>query len=288
MISSFLYKTGAHWAVRLPRGLCEWFTRLLADMYYLARPGRRRAVRGNLRAIHGDTLSRRQMRRLARRVFRNFARSILFFLQLPRMDIEEFKQARGNEDFKNLAEGLSREGGFIIVTAHLGPWEMGGVWLAVNDLKVNTVALNHPARAVTKFFNQRRELSGLKIHSPRGSFDVLLAALERGECVALLVDRDYGAAGLDAGWFGTPQRMPIGHLLLAHRAQVPLLTGAFVFNPGGGFRYVVKGVYRPEPELGESEMIERMQKKVLSDLEELVRTYSDQWFQFFPLARGRH
>ena len=288
MISSFLYKSGAYWAIRLPRRLCEWFTLCLADLYYLFRIKRRHNVRENLRSIHDDQLSGGELRRAVRRVFRNFARSILFFLQLPRMDIEEFKNAQGNEDFKSLAEELSQEGGFIIVSAHLGPWEMGGVWLAAGGLKVNTVALSHPARAVTAFFNQRRELSGLTIHPLRKSFDALAAALERNECVALLVDRDYGAAGRECDWFGIRQRLPIGHLLLAHRARVPLLTGAFVFESGGGFRYVVKGIYRPEPELGEEEMIGRMQPKVLSDLEDLVRTYSDQWFQFFPLEKGRY
>ena len=285
MLSSFFYKLGAYWAVRLPRRLCEWITCFLADLYHLFQFNRRRIVGENLRLIHENRLTRRERRRSVRRVFRHFARSILFFLQLPRMDLEEFRRARGNEDFKRLAEELGRTGGFVIVTAHLGPWEMGGVWLAVSGLKVNTVALNHPAGAVTAFFNQRRELSGLAIHPPRGSFDALAAALDKRECVALLVDRDYGAASRDCEWFGVSRPMPIGHLLLAHRCRVPLLTGAFVFDPGGGFRYVVKNMYRPEPELEEEAMIGRLQRKVLSDLEDLVRTYSDQWFQFFPLSR---
>jgi KDO2-lipid IV(A) lauroyltransferase len=279
---------GAYWAVRLPQWLCEWITLFLADVFYLVQPSRRRAVRRNLKTIHGDRLSGRQLRRKIHRVFRHFARSILLFLQLPRLNLDKFRDTPGNEDFKGLLQQLSKTSGFVIVTAHLGPWEMGGIWATVNGLKVNTVALNHPTRAVTAFFNQRRELSGMTIHPPRGSFDALKDALDRRECVALLVDRDYGTASRKCEWFGITQPLPIGHLLLAHRSQVPLLTGAFLFGPGGGYQYVMKGLYPPDAGISEEEMVERMQQKVLSDLEELVRTYSDQWFQFFPLEKGHY
>ncbi len=287
MIAAFLYKLGAFLALRLPKGISERITQFLADLQYLFRIKVRRAVRENLKIVHGGKLGKKELRRRTRRVFRFFGKSIYLFLRMPQLEIEDLKATGDSAGFRELAEDLTKKSGFIVVSAHLGPWEMGGVWLAANELKVNTVALDHPAEAVTAFFNKRRELSGLKIFPMRGSFGDLKEALERSECVALIVDRDYGGAGKHCRWFGIDTKLPIGHLLLAYRCRVPVLTGAFVFDSSGGLRCVIKRLHHPDTSLSEEDAVTNLQKECLKDLEELIETYSDQWFQFYPLKASR-
>jgi len=284
MVSALLYKFGAYLALHFPKPITDLITRVLADFQYVTRPKMRRIVQENLRLVHGEHMTDEQIRRRTREVFRSFARSIYLFLRSPLLKAEELKSVGNAEDFMAVTKDLAKSG-FIIATAHLGPWEVGGLWLAANKFNVNTVALDHPAEDVTAFFNQRREHSGLKIFPLRNSFYLLKDALEQGECVALLVDRDYGSASTRSRFFGKEVRLPIGHILLSLRTGRPILTGAFVFNSGGGFTCEIMGLYRPDPSLAVEEAIADMQDKCLRDLESLIEKHSDQWFQFVPAVR---
>jgi KDO2-lipid IV(A) lauroyltransferase len=283
MVSALLYKFGASLALHLPKALTALITNLLADLQYITRFKLRRTVAANLHMVHGERMTDKQIRRLTRTVFRSFARSIYLFLRSPLLTNEDLKSVGNADNFMGMTKDLEKSG-FIIATGHLGPWEVGGLWLAANGFHVNTVALDHPAEDVTAFFNQRREHSGLKIFPLRNSFHQLEEALEKGECVALLVDRDYGSASTQCRFFGREVRLPIGHILLSIRTGKPIVTGAFLFNSHGGFTCEIKGLYRPDPSLSEEEAIERMQAKCLRDLEALIERYSDQWFQFIPVV----
>ncbi|NIM19753.1 MAG: hypothetical protein GTO51_05850 [Candidatus Latescibacteria bacterium] len=287
MFGAYLYKLGAYLAIRLPRNVSERIVRFIADLQYFLRFKVRRSVIANQRIVHGNTLSEKELRKTARSVFRSFARTMYWFLRLPALGVEELKTAADTEILEMFSRGLSSKGGFIMTSAHMGPWEIGGVWLAANGFKVNTVALDHPSEPVTVFFNERRELFGMRVFPLKSSFMSLKHALDRGECIVLLVDRSYGGTGRQSRWFGRDVSLPIGHLLLAMRCRVPVVTSAFVFDVKEGFKLVIKGVHYPDPQLGEKDAIKHLQSRCLEDLESLVKEFSDQWYQFTHLESSR-
>jgi len=49
-------------------------------------------------------------------------------------------------------EGLKQGKGVIVVTAHLGNWELGGVVVSMKGYPISTVALAHKSKVVTNFF----------------------------------------------------------------------------------------------------------------------------------------
>ena len=288
MLTALPYHLGAFFARFAPDWVCNGITWSLAEANWRLRPGTRRLVDDNLRIIHPEW-SDAERGRAARRVVHNFARSILLFLQMPFLDPKELfarcDLARLREEIDRLGPGSA----FIIATAHLGPWELGGYCLAHLGHRVHTVALDHPSARVTKFFSDRRAYLGLQAHPLTGSFPRLKEAVDRGECVALLIDRAYGNARKRFTFFGVETEFPLGHLVLSARARVPVLTGALVFDGKDRFRYVHGGTYRPDEELDEFEKLEALQAQCLRDLENIIRAYSDQWFHFLPIARtGAH
>jgi lauroyl/myristoyl acyltransferase len=152
-------------------------------------------------------------------------------------------------------------------------------------IKLNTVALDHPSQRVTRFFDRRRRSIGMISHPMRKSYPILKEALDRGESVALLVDRAYGATHKRFEFFGVNQPFPLGHLSLAARTGVPIMTGVFVFVDSNRFKYVHAGVHYPPPEGREDfDKLEALQAEILKDFEVIVRKYGDQWFHFQSLA----
>jgi len=279
MIALLSYKLGASLAGFLPEGIARPATSFLSWSQYHARAGSRGNVIRNIRLVTGLG-DASETRRLARGVFSNFGKSIHSFLRLPYGDPETLKSICDYAGIDRLAAELRQRGGFVIAGPHVGPWEMGGACLSALGLKVHTVALDHPSRGVTEFFDKRRRQAGIVCHPVGKSFPVLSEALERGECVALLVDRAFGKPRRAYTMFGRDVSLPTGHAALAVRCRVPVVSAVCVFDAGGGLRFVHRGPHYPDLARGEEAAFEDLHRLCRLDMEEFIREFPDQWFHF--------
>ena len=286
MLQALPYHLGAFFTRFAPKWVCRSITWTLAEVNCWLRPLTLRLLQENLALIHPDwTLAER--RAAARRTIHQFARSILVFLELPFFRPDEIFARCDIDGLREQMNALPAGQGFIIAAGHIGPWELGGYCVSRMGHVVNTVALDHPSAAVTKFFSDRRDYVGVRAHPVGGSFTVLKDAVTRGECVALLIDRAYGKAKKSAVFFGVRKDFPLGHVLLSVRTGAPILTGALVFDGKERFRYVPGGTYWPDTALDEFDRLDALQESCVRDLERIIRAHSEQWFHFFPLSEGK-
>ncbi len=284
MLQAIPYHLGAFFARFTPDWFCRAISWTLGEVNWRLRPRTRRMVAENLRVIHPEW-SEGERRRVARQVVHNFARSIQLFLQLPFFDPDElFARCDMSELRAELAK-LGEKRAFIMATAHVGPWELGGFALTRMGYNVHTVALDHPSASVQRFYSDRRAYVGVHAHSLTGSFPALKEAVDGGAVVALMIDRAYGKAKKRFAIFGVPTEVPLGHLVLSARCRAPVLTGVLVFDGSRRFRYVHGGTHFPEDHDDEFEKLERLQEACLRDLERLIRAHCEQWFHFIPIVR---
>lgn len=290
MFAYLLYNTGSWFARVLPWKLPEAIGWIIGQVSCLTRRRTRRNVEYNLDIIHGGALSRRELRRRSRRVIMNFARAIVVFLRIPAYEWERLRKVTDMSAFEAAVESLGERRTFLIASVHMGPWELGGLCLSRLGYRIHTVALDHPTEQVTKFFDRRRRSIGVVNHPMGGSYPILKEALRKGENVALLTDRAYGATFKRFQFFGVTEKFPLGHLYLAASTGVPIMTGALVFDEGGGFRYDHRAIHYPPAERTEDvDRLEELQMKCLADFESIIRDHSDQWFHFERLGeQGEH
>ncbi len=283
------YHLGAFFARRLPRPAARAVADAIGRANARARRETVRVVAHNLRVI-APALSPDEAREQAPAVIRNFAQAIRVFLELPFL---EWERERRRFDLSELDAALAsiqaRPGPgarpIVMASAHLGPWELGGWVLARLGFRVLTIALDHPSRSVSRFFSDRRRRVGVEAVAPRGAVARLSAALGPGACVALLVDRDVGAGGLEAPWFGRRAVLPTGHAVVAVRTGAPVVVGALVFDGDDGYRYVHGGVHDPASYAGsDAERVAALHRDCAGDLERLVARHPLQWFHFRPLG----
>ena len=282
-MSSFLYTTGAVLARWLSPGVAIAMTEIIARSQYYARAASRQIVLHNLRIISSDEKNEKVLRAAARNVFSNFGKSIYWFLRLPDMDTAELESRCDYGGLDKIVAELAAKGGFIIAGPHVGPWEVAGALLSALGVRVHTVALDHPSRGVTDFFQERRKGTGIVSYPLGGSFSHLCDALRQGGCVALLIDRTYGRVRGSYPLFGLDSPLPMGHAALAVRCRVPIVTAACVFAPDGRFRFVFKGPYYADTGVGEEAAVENLHRRCREDMEEFIRSYPDQWFHFTKL-----
>ncbi len=102
----------------------------------------RKAVSANLKVIFPDK-SDAELSGIRRKLFHNFAKYLVDFLRFERIDTGYLKKNIRLKNLNYIDASLSEGRGALLVTAHLGNWELGGVVISMVGYSFLTVALPH-------------------------------------------------------------------------------------------------------------------------------------------------
>jgi len=214
---------------------------------------------------------------LARGVFRHFGRMAVDSLRLSAVGPQAVAPlVTGGECVQLLRERLPRGKGVIILTGHVGNWELAGAYLAAVGFPLAAVVKPPSNRHIAAHTERTRRQLGIEtIPLPEARTGVM-AALRQGRAVALVADQGALRSSTWAPFFGLPTRTPAGPGLFALRSGAPVLFGALVAQPDGG--YHLDGEVIEEEVTGDaSDATERIARKYREALETLVRRVPEQY-----------
>ena len=270
------------------------FYRLAAGLGWLPRPARlalarrlgrfaprrmpleRAAVRNTLARVTGAMGSRLEALTVA--TFTDFAMCFSDLVSTNRQPMARLVSHVTIAD--DLERIMSPTGGFISPSAHVGNWELAGRLLAGRAARTtHVVVAEEEARELEQWV--RRDGNGVRFVTrsrPTISLE-LVAALRRGEVVAVQGDRALGTRGdVLIPFFGKPAPFPLGPFLLASAVGVPMVPAFCLL--GADYRYRIKvGEPISVPRGGEVEAA----RAWVAVLEDIVREHPTQWFNFFDI-----
>lgn len=241
--------------------------------------GRYRGVADrNLRLAYGDDLTPAERRRLTQDVFRHFGRALLIeFLKVPSLSPAQVRALVPIQpsELNPLTQALARGRGVIVVSAHLGNWELLVRRIALEGVRVLVVARQGRDPAFNALTDRLRENGGYQVHSRDSSPRPLLRHLQSGGVVAILCDQKSDAVFVP--FFGHTAGTTDGPAVLALRTGAAVLP---LFAPRGP-----DGKYRPLflPEIDTHATgnrradAARIMGDITAGIEEVVRRYPDQW-----------
>ena len=251
-------------------------------------PGRRGVMRNLSAILPGSSPVANFFR--AYRVFWNFAWSIA--------DKTRFKELRVVPDWEFAGAGhfealLAEPGGAIILTAHMGNYDLGAHLFAANTSRRIVMIRAPETDAQTREFEEgtdaRTSTEGLTIDFSTRSTDLaldLLHALQRGDIIAIQGDRvTPGIAELSATLFGKSMLVPSGPFALAMTARVPIYP-LFVTRAGWRrYRLLTSKPITVVRTRDRGEAFERAVGEWTRELERVIRAAWDQWFTFEPYSK---
>ena len=214
MISYWFYKISEAVALLIPLRLAYALAKILSGIYYIFAFRDRRMVTDNLKVIFplkGD----REIAVIRFRVFRNFAKYLVDFLRFKKLDKKYISEKVKIINMESVQEGLSRGNGVILLTAHLGNWELGGMVISQLGYSLLTVALAHKSPKVDRFFNDKRESKGMEVLPLGKAAKHCLRGLRNNRLLALVGDRDFTDKGRVTDFFGKPAILPEGAAVLS-------------------------------------------------------------------------
>ncbi|MBM3246104.1 MAG: lysophospholipid acyltransferase family protein [Candidatus Omnitrophica bacterium] len=278
MVNYILYRIGQFVALSIPLKLAYKIAIFFSDLHYLFAYKDRRAVKENLRVIFPEK-SNRELRRLRIRMSRNFAKYLVDFFRFSKLDKEYIKNNVHIENARYVDEALAKGNGVIILSAHLGNWELGGVVTALLGYPIWAVALAHKDKEVDDFFNFQRQSKGLKVIPLGKAVRQCLNLLKENKIVALVGDRDFTEKGVILDFFGKPTSLPEGPAAFAAKTGALIVPGFMVRNTDDSFtlRFEKPLEFSAEDKNnGLTGMITRYK----TIIEDYIRKYPDQWYMY--------
>ncbi len=256
--------------------------RIAGLLFYLFDARKRRAFATNFRYLcPADSVSPKTINRYVQKIFENFILAAIGFLQLPRFTLQKLSLLVEDRWQKTLTQALAQGRGVLLVSAHLGDWELAGGASAKLGyplvLVAESISPEH-SKALGRF----RRWSGIEVVM-RTEPIKMLRALLNNKILAVAGDRDLAGTGIELPFFAGRRSIPRGPAALALKTGAVLLVGCFVLNSTPGKKPYL-GVIEPPIEYSATGDHDRDVSQLTELLTErlcrFIRAYPDQWFVY--------
>ncbi|MFA4993067.1 MAG: lysophospholipid acyltransferase family protein [Candidatus Omnitrophota bacterium] len=279
MLNYYFYRFGQFIALVLPLRLVYAIAVLLADLHYFFAFRDRRFVKANLKIIFPEK-ENRQLRKISRMVFRNFAKYLADFFRFEKLNRAYIDK---NIKLKNLHyfdQALEAGKGVVVLTAHLGNWELGGVVLAQLGYPFWAVALSHKNGKVNDFFVSQRARKGVNVIAMGKAIRSCIQEIRNNHMVALVGDRDFTEKGIVIDFFGKPTHFPEGPAALSLMTGAAIIPGFMLRNPDDSFTLSIEKPIEFTPTGDKPKDLANLVKVYRNIFEDYIRRYPDQWYVF--------
>ncbi|MEW6756698.1 MAG: lysophospholipid acyltransferase family protein [Acidobacteriota bacterium] len=256
---------------RVSRALAE----SLAEAYAAHVPEARRALASNLRGAFPG-LPPGGPEELAVRTLRAYARGVSDYLRASADPPRVFPQS------PEASKRIASKGGKVLVTAHLGNWEVGGAFLAESVGPHWILGFPEPDPGLERFRSRRRERQGhryLPADAVLQALPALRSSLERGESAVVLADRALGRDRAPVAFRGRPAHFLRSPALLASLAGVPLVPVAVMAEEDGTY---TAWVGEPAWCGGDDGSVRAALQGTADFFGAVLERYPDQWYTFYP------
>jgi lauroyl/myristoyl acyltransferase len=156
---------------------------------------KRHVVESNIRLAFPEA-SDEWVRNVATESYRHLGREMLMMLRLSWMSRDEVLERTRIVNEEPAAAEYRKGNGVVVVTGHLGNWEIGGAAIAARGYRITAVA----KRAANPLFYQRIMAARARVGLDIIDFDQAtrpgLRALRDGKVLALAADQHAGRAGV--------------------------------------------------------------------------------------------
>lgn len=250
--------------------------RIGALAYRVAAKQRRFADR-NLRIArfpHPDTTAQ-ERDRFIRSVFTHFGRMLVDFLRGPLFTPAEMDRLIACEGREHLRAAQEAGRGVIILTAHIGNWELLPRWLAANGNKLTVVARDPHDPALADYIRALRENAGFAVESKGGAARELLTVLKRRETIFLMPDQNSG--DLFAPFFGVPAGTVAGPAALALHTGAVILPTYCLLEADYCYRIRILPPLDTRPTGNKAEDTARIMTEANLILESVIHEHPAQW-----------
>ncbi len=264
----------------LPRGLALALARGIGRLGYWLVPAHRARIRKNLFFAFGREKTSREVDAIGARVLGNMLQTAFDFLRFSQFaragKVPPFVETG---DAFSLCKDILQEGkGVIIMTAHMGNWELLAGIFGMQGFSGAVVGRRIYYEPYNRWIVGLRESVKVRtIYRDQAVRDIH-ELLKRKSVVGLLPDQDMDQVrGIFVDFFGHPAYTSVAPVKLALSTGAPLLPAFLVRVPGDRYKLIVEKPVRPRSDGSRDEAVRKYTEAWMRCFEAVIRRYPDQW-----------
>ncbi len=281
MIKKFLMRLATLFGTFFPPWLVKGLTFFFSLIAFLTLNRQRGRIKKNLYYITGG-----HSPSLPLQLFQNFGLCIAHFLQSPTLVNKILPYC---EFVLTTLRAAQKKGkAVILLTAHFGNWELGGILLAKIGLPLSVIVEPLP-KGLFETYNYYRRHFGVEV-IPYNQPKKLLSAIQRKRVIVFLADRSLLGKGVLVPFFGKMRVFPKGPAYFSLKYGLPIIPGYVLlstrplFFPGERGKYLYRLITEEEilyhPTGNFEKDVKELTKLIAKRIESWVRKYPTQWFVF--------
>ena len=262
----------------MPRRLARLFADALSWSVYRAMGRLRRVGERNLE-LALPTIAKKDRQRILRGVFHSLGWQLVEFCRMPRYTAENTRSWIRTEGLDHYLAARARGKGVLIVTGHLGAWELSSFYHSLMGYPMGMIIRRLDNRRLDEFVNRIRCLHGNQVLHKDDFARGLLTAMRAGQTVGILMDTNMTPPqGEFVEFFGRPACTASGLAHVALKTGAAVLPGFMLWEEAER-RYVLH--FGPELSLartGDANAgILAATQLCTQAIESWIRRYPDQW-----------
>jgi len=278
-----LFELGAFLARIFPLALLRTFAGTLGWFYALTHPARVEIVRRNLQLLDASLGEKN-----ARRVYAEFGKTLADYFHIGTRSQQKAMHLIGEIDGDNhlrTAQDLGK--GALIVTAHFGLFELGGLLLAWQGFDSLVLTYPEPSTELTRWradFRARWKAGTLEVGADSFAFLQIAGQLRQGKFIASLIDRPHPTDS-------TPVALPHGRalfssgiLLLAEHTGAPVIPATMVRRDDGSYHAQIFAPIFVTSRGSRADTLGFYSQQIADTLAPVLCAHPEQWYQFVPVA----
>src|SRR5512133_2548933 len=273
-----------------PRWIFPPLAFVTSAFVYCLTGSQRRGARSNLRVVTG----RRWVEPLIISSYYKFARNWCDIMLMTRLSGPGLHALVGRRsDSKPMDDALAAGTGAILVSPHLGNWELGGLGLADLGYPVNVLTFREPDELFNSERERLRQERGIRFiyvdredSSPLAIIEAV-NALRRNEVLAILGDRDGSSHTIRMDFFGRPTNIPVGAAYLALASGAPIIPVFVLLEKGRYATIMEQPIFFQGGHGLHGSVISSGMEKLLAVFERYIRAYPDQWYNYYDFWESK-
>lgn len=242
----------------------------------------------NLDIAYGNSISMAEKRDILIRLFENLGKNSVEIVSLSKFDkknIDRYIECKRIDILKRFAD---KNKGGIVLSCHLGNWELLAHYFAIKGFNVNIIARKIRLDFFEKFLYNIRKANRINVIYRDESAKEVMAVLKRNEFVGIMPDQDIDSvSGVFVDFFERSAYTPIGPAVLSFLTGAPIIPCFIVRMDSGKHEVIVEEPISLSDTRDKDKDILENTSRYTKVIENYIRRFPSQWVWFHERWKTR-
>jgi KDO2-lipid IV(A) lauroyltransferase len=261
----------------LPHGMRTAAGAALGGLFYRLSSGRRTLALENLALAYSGEKEAAELESVALESFRSMGMNLAEFFAFPSLTparVDALMNWRGEE---NLAEAMKSGNGVLLLSAHMGNWDLLGASIAMKGYPMSLISKVSRNDDLNRMWMGHREATGIRIFTGKGTMRHILRYLKEGGIVGFVLDQNaLPEDGVFVPFFGREACTLSSLAVLARRTGAPVVP-VHTYREGNSHVVVAEPALEWSRQDDHDEDILGRTAQYTRWTEEVIRRHPGQW-----------